>query len=97
MPTGATASLAADQAGNARYLGAARVAPGHAVVHEGGCGALAPARLGLVVEPRVLVAGTVVRRVAWLRPLFGLPGGRGRVPKTMPACSPAPMPPASSP
>ena len=44
---------------------------------------LAPAQLGPVVEPLALVAGTVglcwgltavVRRVRWLRPLFGLPG-----------------------
>ena len=49
---------------------------------------LAPAQLGPVVEPLALVAGTVglcwgltavVRRVRWLRPLFGLPG-RGQVP-----------------
>jgi glucans biosynthesis protein C len=49
---------------------------------------LAPVQLGPVVEPLALVAGTVVlcwgltavvRRVGWLRPLFGLPG-RGRVP-----------------
>ena len=45
--------------------------------------ALAPFQLGPVVEPATLVAGTVVacwgltavvRRVRWLRPLFGLPG-----------------------
>lgn len=47
--------------------------------------ALAPARLGPVLEPLALGAGTValcwgitavVRRVAWLRPLFGLPQAR---------------------
>lgn len=46
---------------------------------------LAPAQLGPVVEPLALVGGTVglcwgltavVRRVGWLRPLFGLPGAR---------------------
>jgi peptidoglycan/LPS O-acetylase OafA/YrhL len=44
---------------------------------------LSPAQLGPVLEPVVLLAGTValcwgltavVRRVGWLRPLFGLPG-----------------------
>ena len=48
---------------------------------------LAPAQLGPVAEPLALVAGTVVlcwaltavvRRVWWLRPLFGLPGVRGQ-------------------
>ncbi|MFN4120760.1 acyltransferase family protein [Acidovorax sp.] len=47
--------------------------------------ALAPARLGPVLEPLALLAGTVavcwgitavVRRVAWLRPLLGLPQAR---------------------
>jgi glucans biosynthesis protein C len=46
---------------------------------------LSPAQLGPVLEPVVLLAGTValcwgltavVRRVGWLRPLFGLPGAR---------------------
>lgn len=48
---------------------------------------LAPAQLGPVREPLALVVGTVVlcwalttvvRRVWWLRPLFGLPGVRGQ-------------------
>ena len=58
---------------------------------------LAPARLGPVLEPLAVVAGTVaacwaltavVRRVAWLRPLFGLPGRPRRA--TMPPCQPHP-------
>lgn len=56
---------------------------------------LAPLRLGPVVEPMLLVAGTVlgcwgltaaIRRVRWLRPLFGL--------KPMPPRCPCPASPA---
>lgn len=62
---------------------------------------LAPLGLGPVLEPMVLVTGTalgcwgltaVVRRSAWLRPLFGLPRQLATAAAT-PASSPSPPPP----
>lgn len=67
---------------------------------------LAPLQLGPVVEPLALLAGTVglcwgltaaVRRVGWLRPLFGLPGrnkaARAAAAAPAPAALPAPAAP----
>ncbi|HEY8359993.1 MAG TPA: acyltransferase [Ramlibacter sp.] len=59
---------------------------------------LAPLRYGPVVEPVLLVAGTVlgcwgltaiIRRVRWLRPLFGLKPARPRCPSPASAAHPA--------
>ncbi len=59
---------------------------------------LAPLELGPVLEPVLLVAGTialcwsltaVIRRVAWLRPLFGLKPGQPRCPSPAASARPA--------
>jgi peptidoglycan/LPS O-acetylase OafA/YrhL len=67
---------------------------------------LAPAKLGPVLEPVLLVAGTalgcwaltaLVRQVDWLRPLFGLKPARAPGPARVPPTRPRPPLPGSAP
>jgi hypothetical protein len=61
-------------------------------------GGLFSLRLGPVLEPALLVSGTaagcvllfaIIRRVSWLRPLFGLDAHDRRMPDARPSASPA--------